>query len=548
MITTSEQLLSSITYTADGSQKAFAVPFDYLRTSFVKVKLNNIATSDYEVLNREVVFVTAPVAQTLIEIYRVTPTTPLVSWADASIMKALDMNVSQVQQLHIIEEGQDWSKLNSVVLEDDVYNMRFHRVINVADPVDDQDAVTKKYMESVQGGFVSENKKLVAEATKQVDLATEQANKASTKAVEASASASNAKNSEANAQKWAESSESPDGKEDVDSPTGKTQSAKGWADTAKNIAESMGQRIQFFTTFEQLSLDRTCTWEQIYDALPNSSILLIAANPLEESLIYTPNLKLPFLGSLYIQKSSGVPYVLQINLTPGNFNAGNNTVYALYDKNTATLSEWKTLIDGKDLNIKTFTSLEQIGIEKGTETKTEISKMLPDSSQISYYVHPNSGYNTNGVYPTAYGMFMAKRQNDVVSFEFQSYAGPPSTETIENSLYICGLFSNNEAPTEWQKILKASEMSSWTVQKGNNGWARESNTGFTIQWGCSEAGGTLNYPRTFKEVFNVIPVSHYEGTNENWGFSDGYIGFTTTSFKFANRYGGPCRWVALGIT
>lgn len=192
--------------------------------------------TDFTVVNRTVEFDTAPTTDVLVTIYRVTPTEPLVGWADASVIKALDMTVAQIQQLHIIEENRDWSRTNSVVLEDNVYNMRFHRVINVADPQDPQDVVTKNYMETVQGGFVQQNQALVQQATQQAGIAT-------TKAGEASASANNAKTSETNAQKWAESPDSPDGQRDSESPTGDTMSSKEWALYAKQLAINIGNPV-----------------------------------------------------------------------------------------------------------------------------------------------------------------------------------------------------------------------------------------------------------------------------------------------------------------
>lgn len=230
------ELLTTVTYTGNGTQTNFDIPFDYLRKSFVFASINNEATSDFTIDGRTLIFNEAPAEEAIIVIYRKTDTKPLVSWADASVFRSGDMTISQIQQLHIIEEGQDWSRTNSVVLEDDVYNMRFHRVTNVADPVEENDVVTKVYMESVQGGFVQQNTALKNEATKQAGIAT-------TKAGEASASASAAKTSETNAQKWAESSDSPDGQEDYESPTGENMSAKEWALYAKQLAIAIGNPV-----------------------------------------------------------------------------------------------------------------------------------------------------------------------------------------------------------------------------------------------------------------------------------------------------------------
>lgn len=109
------------------------------------------------VANRQVTFSTAPAAGTLIVIKRQTSTERLVSWADASVLKASDMTINQVQQLHILEEQQDWTQTNSVVMEGTTgWNARFHRIINMGDPVDPQDAVTKQYAEDAKTGFISE--------------------------------------------------------------------------------------------------------------------------------------------------------------------------------------------------------------------------------------------------------------------------------------------------------------------------------------------------------------------------------------------------------
>lgn len=67
------------------------------------------------------------------------------------------MTLAQVQQLHILEEQQDWIKTNSMVTDDENrWNALNHRIINVSDPINDQDAVTKNYVEDVKTGFISE--------------------------------------------------------------------------------------------------------------------------------------------------------------------------------------------------------------------------------------------------------------------------------------------------------------------------------------------------------------------------------------------------------
>nr|DAJ43570.1 MAG TPA: tail fiber protein [Bacteriophage sp.] len=225
MINIAIKLATSITYTADGSQTNFSVPFDYLRPSFVHVSVNDAEVSEgFTISNRMVMFDSAPAKDSIVHIYRSTPTTRLVSWADASILKAKDMTVSEVQQLHILEEASDWSKTNSIVLDEEsgAWQGRKCRVSNVADPKDAQDVVTKKYMETVQGGFVTENTKLKDEATRQAELAKGEMLKAKQYAEAANDSKDLAK-------RWAEATDSPD--------YTISKSAKTWAEEAKDARD-----------------------------------------------------------------------------------------------------------------------------------------------------------------------------------------------------------------------------------------------------------------------------------------------------------------------
>ncbi|WP_370847431.1 phage tail fiber domain-containing protein [Phascolarctobacterium faecium] len=142
-----------MTYEGTGTQAVFDVPFDYLKGSFVIAAVDD-TTLDYVVANRQVTFSPAPASGTLIVIKRQTSTERLVSWQDASVLKASDMTLAQVQQLHILEEQQDWIKTNSMVTDDENrWNALNHRIINVSDPINDQDAVTKNYVENLGNSF-----------------------------------------------------------------------------------------------------------------------------------------------------------------------------------------------------------------------------------------------------------------------------------------------------------------------------------------------------------------------------------------------------------
>lgn len=150
---------TSVTYNGTGSQTRFDFPFDYLRKSFVRVSVDNEPmdnTADYTIDSRTVVFHDAPPSNSIIRIYRETDTSRLVVWADASVLKASDMTIQQVQQLHILEEANDWTKTNSIVLNDEgnAWQGRNYRVSNVSDPTEAQDVVTKNYLENTEDSFV----------------------------------------------------------------------------------------------------------------------------------------------------------------------------------------------------------------------------------------------------------------------------------------------------------------------------------------------------------------------------------------------------------
>ena len=199
MINIAIKLATSITYTADGSQTNFSVPFDYLRPAFVHVAINDAEVSEgFTISNRMIMFDSAPAKDSIVHIYRNTPTTRLVSWADASILKAKDMTISEVQQLHILEEASDWSKTNSIVLDEESggWQGRKFRVSDIADPKDAQDAVTKNYIDNEESSMMqrmnaikTQTEQLMNTAGNHKDNAYNSAQSASTSAASAAESA-----------------------------------------------------------------------------------------------------------------------------------------------------------------------------------------------------------------------------------------------------------------------------------------------------------------------------------------------------------------------
>ena len=218
----SVNLKASVSFVGDGSTNKFYFGFDYINKQFVKVQVGAEGSpltylTDYTVDDRSVTLTDTPAVGVAIRVYRETPSDRIVEWADGAFIKASQMTLESLQQLHLIEEAHDYPILNSMSKYPDgiSFNALGSRVVNVRDPENPQDAVTKHYMESVRDGFVVANTKILNDA-KDILSATQQTQ-------------SKAQTNEALSKAWATSTESPDNADDTQSSTGKTQSSRSWA-------------------------------------------------------------------------------------------------------------------------------------------------------------------------------------------------------------------------------------------------------------------------------------------------------------------------------
>lgn len=130
----------------------FAITFEYLARKFVTVTLIGKDRKEL-VLNQDYRFTTKTQITTTrawtaadgydsIEIRRYTSATDrLVDFADGSILRAYDLNIAQIQTLHVAEEARDLTADTIGVNNDGHLDARGRRIVNVANPVDDGDAV-----------------------------------------------------------------------------------------------------------------------------------------------------------------------------------------------------------------------------------------------------------------------------------------------------------------------------------------------------------------------------------------------------------------------
>ena len=146
-----------ILYEGDGTRTDFTIPFDYLKKSFVTVRLGagtpltggdyGDTDSDYYFLDKTTIRLkVAPASGESLTIRRYTSATErVVTFKDASILKATDLDTSQLQAFHIAEEGRDILEDSLSVNREGNWDAKNKRIVNLADPVNPQDALTKAY-------------------------------------------------------------------------------------------------------------------------------------------------------------------------------------------------------------------------------------------------------------------------------------------------------------------------------------------------------------------------------------------------------------------
>lgn len=197
-----------IIYKGDGSTTDFAVPFDYLRKSFVKVLLDSVTelkggsstdtSADYYFVDATTIRLRkiVPTTTQTITIRRYTSVKERVaSFRDGSVLYSKDLDTAQVQAFHIAEEARDVINDALVVDRENNWDARNKRIINVGTPVADNDAVNLKfYKDDAMGAYQA---KLNAEAARDAAKVSETNAKASE--VNAKESEVNAKKSEVNA-------------------------------------------------------------------------------------------------------------------------------------------------------------------------------------------------------------------------------------------------------------------------------------------------------------------------------------------------------------
>lgn len=131
-------------------QTEFTIPFEFLARKFVVVTLLGVdrkvltMNTDYRFIavNKIRLEQPAPAGYLRIELRRVTSTTDrLVTFIDGSILRATDLNLAQVQTMHVAEEARDLTSDTIGVNDTGDLDARNRKIVNLANATDPLDAV-----------------------------------------------------------------------------------------------------------------------------------------------------------------------------------------------------------------------------------------------------------------------------------------------------------------------------------------------------------------------------------------------------------------------
>ena len=141
---------SFVRYTGNGTTATYAIPFSYRAAEDLSATVAGINVTAYtlDAAGTNLTFDTAPASNAAIEIRRTTSqTTKLVDYVSGSVLTESDLDTDSDQAFYMSQEAID--KAGDVISLDNVdfnWDIQNKRLKNVADPVDNTDAVNKQFI------------------------------------------------------------------------------------------------------------------------------------------------------------------------------------------------------------------------------------------------------------------------------------------------------------------------------------------------------------------------------------------------------------------
>ena len=135
-------------YTGDGSTTTFSITFDYQSQSEISVTVDGVAQSGFTFpSSTQVQLTAAPAASSLVRIRRTTSLTAReVDFASGSVLTEEDLDNSNIQVFHAAQEAIDTANGAITLDDDDKWDAQSKVIKNVANPVNNTDAVNKQFI------------------------------------------------------------------------------------------------------------------------------------------------------------------------------------------------------------------------------------------------------------------------------------------------------------------------------------------------------------------------------------------------------------------
>lgn len=147
--------LSYEEFTGTGAQTQYAVSFPYISRDHVSLKVDGVAKTITWINSALISVAVAPALDTTVRVARTTPTTALTDFSNGSTLGEDDLDRVLTQNLYVSQESTDLAEDSLRIATDGTYDAGARRISDVADPIADQDAVTKAYGDLHWGGTVS---------------------------------------------------------------------------------------------------------------------------------------------------------------------------------------------------------------------------------------------------------------------------------------------------------------------------------------------------------------------------------------------------------
>ena len=158
--------LSFVQYTGDGTTRVFNVTFQYLNQENIEVKLDGTPVNFTWLDTSRVELSTTPLLGQTVEIRRVSDRTQReVNFQDGSVLNEATLDTDSDQLFHLAQEAFDEADNAIKLTSSGAFDSEGRRLINLPNPTDDNDAVTKAYADGVRADAETRHLDITAKHT-----------------------------------------------------------------------------------------------------------------------------------------------------------------------------------------------------------------------------------------------------------------------------------------------------------------------------------------------------------------------------------------------